>query len=69
MNGLNKPIYETNYKNKNKKKKKTTTITTKLITIRSLSKFCSSSHHIERRTPFDGRGEEEEEVKAPGWIW
>ena len=23
----------------------------------------------ERVTPFDGRGEEEEEVKAPGWTW
>ena len=66
MKGLNKPLLETNYKNNNKKKKKKTT---KLTTIRSLSKFCSSSHHIERRTPFDGRGEEEEEVKAPGWIW
>ena len=57
MRSLNKPIQETNYKGKNKKK----------IT-RSLSKLCSSSNHIERRIPFDGRGEEKEKVKAPGWI-
>ena len=62
MWGLNKPIQEANYKSQKKKKgKKETT--------RSLSKLHSSSNHIERRTPFDGRGEEEEEVKAPGWIW
>ena len=62
MKGLNKPIQETNYKSKNKKKiKKKKT--------RSFSKLCSSSNHIERRTPFNGRGEKEEEVKALGWIW
>ena len=61
MRGLNKPIQEANYKSKNKKKKK-----------KQKHQFFLNSAPVaimyERVTPFDGRGEEEEEVKAPGWT-
>ena len=56
MGGLNKPIQEANYKSKKKK-----------------NQFFLNSAPVatmyERVTPFDGRGEEKEEVKAPGGIW
>ena len=63
MRGLNKPIQEANYKSKNLKIKKK----------KQKHQFFLNSTPItimyERVTPFDGRGEEEEEVKAQGWIW
>ena len=57
MRGLNKPIQETNYKSKNKKDTRKRQI---------FLNFAPVAIMYERVTPFDGRGEEEEEEKAPG---
>ena len=57
MRGLNKPIQEANYKSKNKKDTRKRQI---------FLNFAPVAIMYERVTPFDGRGEEEEEEKAPG---
>ena len=60
MRGLNKPIQEANYKSKKKKKKQQHQFFLNSVPVAIM---------YERVTPFNGRGEEEEEVKAQRWIW